>query len=139
MGQRVPWIESIGVGYHENASTPYRNAECLHVFSSRGGGPRPAWYALPPPGYSPVAISRWPWSFHAAGLDERAVTVTMKRAGSDEPLPIDVSPLPRGYGDPAVSWTPRGWIPFAGETYEVTITGFQSAPLTYSVSPIQCQ
>lgn len=134
-----PPLGPIGVGYYANQATAYRNAECLHVFRHEGGGKRPDWYALPPPGPSPLAISRWPWSFHAATLKPSAVTVTMRKAGTDEPLAIDVTPLPNGYGDPAVSWTPRDWIPFPGETYVVTVTGFQSTPLSWEVTPVDCR
>ena len=55
-----------------------------------------------------------------------------------EALSIDVWPLLGGYGgSEALAFSPSGWSPQAGVTYQVNVTGI-SPPVSYTVEVVDC-
>lgn len=135
------WILSgplgpVGVGYYAGGGT-YGNAQCLGVFGTSNQS-YPDWVAMPPPGFSPVGLTRWGWTFHhKLSVDNATMTVT--RASDGTAMPMTKTALPAGYGAYAtVAFQPDGWVPEAGQTYQVSVAGVTAAPITYEVKPVNC-
>ena len=132
-----PPLDPVGIGYWETGG-PYGNAACLAVFGSGGDGPNPPWVALPPPGFVPMTLTQWTWSFHGSVGGVGNATITMLRVDDSAPLAVKVQKLQQGYGQEAISWTPQGWQPEAGKTYRVTVGGLGSGEVSYEVKPVGC-
>ena len=129
----------VGIGYYAGGG-PYGNAQCLGVFASTAGGPYPEWISFPPPGFSPVSIVKWVWTFHhKKGVSGATMTVTRKSDSAD--LAMKRMPLAGGYGPSyqVVAFQIQSWTPKAGETYLVHVEGVGSSPIDYEVKPTDCQ
>ena len=113
-----PPLGPVGVGYYAGGGS-YGNAECLAVFSASGGGPSPEWIAFPPPGYAPMAIMGWVWTFHHM-QSVSAAEMTVTRQSDAASLAMEKMSLASGYSQySTVAFRPQGWSPSAGETYLV--------------------
>jgi hypothetical protein len=133
-----PPLGVVGVGWVVKGGTQFGRAGCLGVFDTSGTGPKPTWYAWPPPGFSPItADTKTEWSFHyPAGMTTATATVT--DMATNMPLSVTTTMLPKYYGDDAFEITPSGWMPTAGDVYRVTVTPDNAAPIVYDVSPVMC-
>ena len=126
-----PPLGPVGVGYYEGGSN-FGSASCLRVFGMTPGQASPAWNAVPPPGFAPIEMARWTWSFQGSVAGISAARVTMEKSDGT-PLMIEVHRLQAGSGQPAVAWVPVGWTVEAGETYTVTVGN-----VSYDVTPVDC-
>ncbi|MBI4701391.1 MAG: CAP domain-containing protein [Deltaproteobacteria bacterium] len=134
-----PPLGPVGIGYWTGGGM-YGDAECLRVFASSGGGPSPQWLAFPNPGYAPLAVAQWTWTFHGklGGIPQAQVSVL--RVDDNTPLDVTMKPLVQGFGElGTTSWVPKGWKPQAGATYRVTVSGLKGGDVVYDVKPVQCQ
>ncbi len=132
-----PPLGPVGIGYYAGGGQ-YGNAQCLAVFGSSGGGPYPDWIAFPPPGYAPMSIMGWVWTFHHK-QSVSASEMTVVRQSDAAELPMEKMPLSGGYGSySTMAFRPSGWSPAAGETYLVTVEGVGSGPITYELKPTSC-
>jgi hypothetical protein len=129
----------VGVGY--SIAESGLGGSCVAV-SRHGGSAGPEWVAYPNPGYAPVATASGAWSFHSDRWASLPIHVQVTRTRDGMALPVAVSQLPSGYGANAVSFTPMGWTPAAGETYRVSIFALEpvggTPDVTYDVSLVSC-
>jgi uncharacterized protein YkwD len=132
-----PPLDPVGIGYWQTGGI-YGNAECLMVFGSGGSGPMPSWVAMPPPGFVPLEVATWTWTFHGSLGGIANAQISMLRVDDDTPLAVSVTTLQQGFGQDAISWTPKGWSPAAGTTYRVTVSGLSGGDVTYDVKPVNC-
>jgi hypothetical protein len=133
-----PPLGEVGVGWVKVTGTQYGSAGCLGVFDTSGTGPKPTWYAWPPPGFSPIDGDAWLWSFHVpAGMT--TATATVVDMATNKPLSITTLMLPSGYADDTLEITQNGWTPTAGDVYRVTVTPDNKTPIVYDVEPVTCQ
>ncbi len=132
-----PPLGPVGIGYWEGGGT-YGSAECLAVFGMSGGGPSPAFVAVPNQGFVPLQIASWTWTFHGADMGIPNATVSVLRVDDNTPLTVQTHSLQQGYGQNAISWDPVGWTVEAGKTYRVTVGGLTGGPVTYDVKPVSC-
>ena len=141
MGHRrwvlYPPLDPIGIGYWKGGGM-YGDAQCLRVFGASGTGPNPEWLAFPPPGFVPVDVTGWTWTFHGALAGLSTSTASVVRVDDGAALGVKMLPLQQGYGQDAISWDPVGWSAVAGETYRVTITGLAGGDIVYDVKPVSC-
>ncbi len=130
-----PPLDPIGMGHYVGGNN-FGSAACITVFSGGNSGPKPAWFAFPPPGFVPAQMTQWIWSVHGSalggGLDAGVVRLSDSAA-----LAVNVRVMQGGYGQPAITLERQGWAPVVGETYKVTVTG-PSTMITYDVSPVSC-
>ena len=131
-----PPLEPIGMGHYVGGNN-YGSAACITVFSGGNRGPRPAWFAFPPPGFVPAPMTQWIWSVHGNALGS-GIDAGIVRASDSAPMAISVRVMQGGYGQPAITLERQGWSPAVGETYKVTVTGTSMAPISYDVSPVNC-
>jgi hypothetical protein len=131
-----PPLGAVGIGFYAGGG-PYGSAQCLGIFDGSGSGPSPDWIAFPPPGFVPLPIATWTWSFHhKSGV---ATSMTVTRASDGMVLPMTTLPLNQGYGIYAVTaFRPKGWTPSAGESYAVRVEGATPTPIDYVVKPTAC-
>jgi uncharacterized protein YkwD len=132
-----PPLSGVGLGYWEGGGM-YGSAMCMSVFGTAGTGPNPPFVGVPNPGYVPVQMATWTWSFSSAKGGTAAAMVAMTRVGDGMLLPVTRMTLQQGFGQPAISWKPMGWTPAAGETYRVTVSGLTGGDVTYLVKPVTC-
>ncbi|MBI5537289.1 MAG: hypothetical protein HY898_31495 [Deltaproteobacteria bacterium] len=132
-----PPLGPVGIGYYAGGG-PYGNAECLAVFGQSGGGTTPTWISFPPPGFSPVEIVSWMWTFHhSSGVSNATIKVTRQSDSAD--LAMTTMPLIQGFGNyPTIGFNPSGWSPKAGDVYVVEVGGVGSGTITYEVKPVNC-
>ena len=132
-----PPLGPVGIGFWQTGGQ-YGTAACVRIFGTSGGGPHPAWTAMPNPGVVPVQVARWTWTLQGdlGGLADAGISV--RRVGDGALLPVRVQRLDEGYAQPAVAWTPSGWTPEPGSTYRVTASGVTGGPLVYEVRPVTC-
>jgi hypothetical protein len=132
-----PPLGPVGIGYWEGGGT-YGRAECLAVFGSSGGGPNPPWVAVPNQGFVPLTVAQWTWTFHSNMAGTANANISIVRVSDNASLAVNKMTLSQGYGQDAISWTPSGWMPAAGQTYRVTISGLSGGDVTYDVKPVNC-
>ena len=132
-----PPLGPIGIGYWEGGGK-YGNAECLRVFGSSGGGPKPTWVSMPTPGFAPLETANWTWTFHGSLGGIPDATVSMLRVDDNMPLPVTMMKLSQGYAQDTTSWTLNGWKAEAGKTYRVTVSGLAGGNVVYDVKPVTC-
>lgn len=132
-----PPLSGVGLGYWEGGGQ-YGKAMCMSVFGTAGTGPNPPYVGVPNPGYVPVQMANWTWTFHSAKGGTATAGVTMSHYPDNAPLAVQRTTLQQGFGQPAISWKPMGWTPAAGEVYRVTITGLTGGDVTYLVRPVTC-
>lgn len=132
-----PPLDPVGIGYWQTGGM-YGNAECLRVFGAGGTGPNPPWLAVPPPGFVPLDVTAWTWTFHGSLGGVPGAQITMLRVDDNMPLAVTVITLSQGYALDAISWTPNGWAPEAGKTYRVTVGGLAGGDVVYEVKPVAC-
>jgi len=132
-----PPLDPVGIGYWTGGGQ-YGDGMCLMVFSGGGSGPFPAWTAFPPPGYVPIEVAGWTWTFHGDDGNIANAQISMLRVDDNAPLAVNVQSLYQGYGQTATSWTPSGWSAQAGMTYRVTVAGLSSGNVVYDVKPVTC-
>ncbi len=132
-----PPLGPIGIGYWEGGGK-YGNAECLRVFGSSGGGPKPTWVSLPTAGFAPLTTANWTWTFHGSLGGIPNATVSMLRVDDNMPLPVTMMKLSQGYAQDTTSWTLNGWKAEAGKTYRVTVSGLVGGNVVYDVKPVTC-
>ncbi|MEZ4232798.1 MAG: hypothetical protein R3B89_26710 [Polyangiaceae bacterium] len=131
-----PPLGPVGIGYYAGGGQ-YGDAQCLGVFASSGAGPSPDWVSWPPPGYAPLSVFAWTWSFHHKNsLSGASVSVTRDSDGMD--MPVTVTPLTGGYGSLKTISITKSWTASVGETYTVAVAGFSGGPVTYQVIPVTC-
>lgn len=132
-----PPLGPVGIGYYAGGGS-YGDAECLAVFGASGGGPFPEWIAFPPPGFAPLSIVEWVWTFHhQQSVSAAQMTVTRQSDSAD--LAMETMPLSGGYGSySTIAFRPDGWSPAANETYLVNISGVGAGDITYEVKPTNC-
>jgi uncharacterized protein YkwD len=131
------WILSAGLGSVEIGFAG--RGQCLGVFGGGGSSDR-AWTAYPNQGFAPIDLAFAPWSFQAntIGIDG-GTTVEVRRMSDGASLAVTVSFIGGGFGPPStMSFTPSGWTPSAGESYQVTIRGTSEGDITYEVSLVSC-
>jgi hypothetical protein len=132
-----PPLGPVGIGYYRGGG-PYGDAMCLAVFGASGQGPSPEWIAFPPPGFFPIGIAAWMWTFHATVSVSKA-TITVTRQSDSQVLDMQTFPLLDGYGSyHTVGFRPKGWTVTAGETYLVAIDGVGAGTITYELKPVNC-
>src|SRR5690606_4295623 len=113
------------------------DAQCLGVFASSGGGPSPDWVAWPPPGYAPVSVYAWTWSFHHKNsLSGASVSVVRDSDGMN--MAVSINQLGTGYGSYHTLGITKTWSVSAGQSFTVTISGLSSGPISYRLFPITC-
>ncbi len=132
-----PPLGPVGIGYWEGGGM-YGSAECLAVFGSSGTGPMPPWVAVPNPGFVPLDVAKWTWSFHSKLAGTANATIAVERASDHATLAVTRQVLQQGFGQDAIAWTPSGWTPAAGETYRVTISNLTGGDISYVVKPVTC-
>lgn len=132
-----PPLDPVGIGYWQGGGQ-YGNAECLRVFGSSGNGPSPPWVAMPPPGFVPLDITGWTWTFHGAIGGIANAQISVLRVDDNAPLAVDVQTLQQGYGQEAISWRANGWQAEPGKTYRVTVSGVGGGDVVYDVKPVSC-
>jgi hypothetical protein len=132
-----PPLDPIGVGYWAGGQFGVNDAMCVRVFGTSGTGPSPRFVAMPPGGPVPVEITAWPWTLHGDGAANAVVTVADAKTGAS--LAVTVTPLPGGYGQDTVAFTPDGWTPKAGGAYRVVATGLPGGDARYVVKPVACR
>lgn len=132
-----PPLGPIGIGYWQGGGK-YGNAECLRVFGSSGGGPKPPWVAVPTAGFAPLVTAGWTWTFHGSLGGIPGATASVLRVDDNMALPVTMLPLSQGYGQDTASWKPNGWKAEAGKTYRVKVTGLTGGDVVYDVKPIAC-
>lgn len=132
-----PPLGPVGIGYWEGGGM-YGSAECLAVFGASGGGPTPAWVAVPNQGFVPVEIAQWTWTFHGNDAGIPSADVAVVRVEDNTSLAVEVIELQQGFGQNTISWVPMGWQAQAGQTYRVTISGLAGGDVTYDVKPVTC-
>ena len=132
-----PPLDPIGIGYWQTGGM-YGNAECLRVFGASGTGPNPPWLAVPPPGFVPLDVTTWTWTFHGSLGGVPSAQITMLRVDDNTPLAVTVTTLSQGFALNAISWAPSGWAPEAGKTYRVTVGGLAGGDVVYEVKPVVC-
>ncbi|MGE0326131.1 MAG: hypothetical protein AB7S68_27635 [Polyangiaceae bacterium] len=131
-----PPLGPVGIGYYAGGGQ-YGDAQCLGVFASTGGGPSPDWVSWPPPGFAPVSVFAWTWSFHHKNsLSSATVSVTRNSDGMN--MPVSVTALTGGYGSLKAIAISKSWTASVGESYTVTVSGFTGGPVTYQVTPVSC-
>jgi len=142
-----PPLALVGVGYNEHLQNGVlAKAQCLDEVDASGMGPWLPWYAFPPPGYSPVSVTKWPWTFHLRPIpnDPRShirpgATVAVKNLSTQADAPITIVPLDdQCCADDAISFYPTGWTPKVGEAYRVIVNTMLMDPITYDVIPADC-
>lgn len=128
-----PPLGPVGLGFVGDAS-------CLGVFASGGGGTSGDWYAYPPPGAVPTAITTAAWSWHTPRLGISAATVAITRMSDGASLAVRRLTLSQGYADDTMGWFAMGWSPVAGQSYQVTVSGLtgSTTSVSYTVRPISC-
>lgn len=132
-----PPLDPVGIGYWQTGGK-YGNAECLRVFGQSGTGPKPAWVSMPTPGFVPLEVAKWIWSFHGSISGIPTAQISMLRVDDNAPLSVTVTQLQQGYAQNAISWKPKGWSVEAGKTYRVTVSGLTGGDVTYDVKPVTC-
>jgi hypothetical protein len=132
-----PPLQPVGIGYWETGGT-YGNAECLRVFGTGGNGPNPPWTSVPNPGFVPLEIATWTWTFHGSLGGIPGAGVAVLRVDDNTPLPVAMQALQQGYAQDAISWNPSGWTVEAGKTYRVTVSGLGGGDVVYDVKPVVC-
>ncbi|MCW5790330.1 MAG: hypothetical protein KIT72_07910 [Polyangiaceae bacterium] len=130
-----PPLGPVGIGYYGGGGS-YGNAQCLGVFSSSFSFPSPQWTSWPPPGYSPSAAFRWPWSFHYRGSLSGA-TVRVVRDSDGQEMSVTTENLTGGYGSYTTLSISISPAPSVSETYTVTVTT-SSEVITYPLRPVSC-
>lgn len=132
-----PPLGPVGIGYWQTGGQ-YGNAECLRVFGTSGGGPKPSWVSIPNAGFTPITVAKWTWTFHGSLSGIASAQIAMVRVDDDTPLAVNVQTLQQGYAQDAISWTPKGWTPEVGKTYRVTVSGLGGGDVVYDVKPVTC-
>ncbi len=133
-----PPLNPIGIGYWQTGGT-YGNASCLRIFATKGTGPKPAWNAVPPAGFAPIEMAKYPqWSFEGSLAGIAKASASVLRVEDNMPLTVTPQPLSQGYGQDTMSFKPSGWVAEAGKTYRVTISGLTAGNIVYEVKPISC-
>lgn len=132
-----PPLGPVGIGFWEPGGM-YGNAMCLRVFGAQGSGPKPPWVAVPNPGYVPLEMAQWTWTFHGSLEGLASAQVAMARVDDGAPLELTTTQLQQGFGQDAISWRPAGWTVEAGKTYRVTISGLADGDVSYEVKPVAC-
>jgi hypothetical protein len=115
------------------------SATCLYVFSWSNSG-NPDFVAWPNQGFTPRPVIPSVWSFSTAHYTISAQTeVAIKRVSDQADLNVTYNTLPSGYGQPAIGFSPNGWVPQDGETYEVTVSNLGGGQqVVYQVKPVNC-
>ncbi len=142
-----PPLGKVGIGYVATGSNTNGyggQAQCLGVFDTTGSGPKPTWYAWPPPGYIPVQVTQavvnqgWAWSFSLKQKNTvNNAVITVKNLTTNADAPVTIQKLGTGYGDDAISFYPNGWTPAAGSVYRVNVD-LGSSKVVYDVLPVTC-
>lgn len=141
-----PTLGKVGIGFVSGGSNGFGGrAQCLGVFDTTGAGPKPVWYAWPPPGYVPVEVTPgvlnqgWGWSFHLTkGGVIGTAKITVQNLSKGVEAPVTLKTLGNNYGDDAISFYPNGWTPAAGEVYRVTVDVGATGKFVYDVMPVTC-
>lgn len=130
-----PPLGPVGIGFYAGGNN-FGSASCMTVFGGSGGGPRPEWWALPPPGFVPQGGIPSVWSVHGkvgGGLD-----AGVTRMSDNAPLAVQLDYMVGGYGNhSAITLTRQGWAPAVGETYRIQVTG-PDTNIQYEVKPVNC-
>ena len=134
-----PPLNPIGFGLYVGGNN-YGSAACLEVFGMSGTGPHPDWQSFPPPGFVPIDVTQWTWSFTSNQLDYSTVQVAITRVSDNKSLPVTMIPLSNPGGgnyENAISWQPSGWAASAGEQYHVVVSDSKKS-FPYDVKPVSC-
>ena len=117
---------------------------CLHVLGGSGTGQR-AWTAWPPEGafpaqaFSPLgfsSVNETGWSIQSNTINLTGAQVEVNDEGTA--LPVLVTPLSQNFGSTwAIRFNPQGWLPAAGHTYRVKVSGIPT-PIDYEVEVVDC-
>lgn len=145
MGHRrwclYPPLAQVGIGYYKGGG-PYGDGMCLQVLQAYGkpADVYPSWYAFPPPGPVPTAVTDWIWTFHSqVNVGEFAQwDVQVVRQSDNKPMPVTLLDQIQGFGDSTVAWEANGWTSAANETYQVTVATSTVGPISYKVTPVNC-
>ncbi len=133
-----PPLNPVGVGYWQTGGM-YGNASCLRIFATKGTGPKPAWNAVPPAGFAPIVMAKYPqWSFEGSLAGIAKASASVLRVDDNTALAVTPQALSQGYGQDTMSFKPSGWTAEAGKTYRVTISGLTSGNVVYDVKPVTC-
>ncbi|WNJ17024.1 T9SS type A sorting domain-containing protein [Pontibacter sp. G13] len=115
------WIIKPNNTVFGHGSTPEGCA--LYVFGSSGPNPVVPFTAYPSPGFFPAPLADVEtWSFSIPGANFGNASVSMIRPDGS-PISLTPLPLPNGFGDPTIGFTPTGILtnsPF-DETYTIQI------------------
>lgn len=121
-----PSTLNMGLGAVEDATRPtYKKASALWVLDDHLSDPRPPvrddFVAWPPKGYVPYSLIFPDWSFAYADADFSQATAKLSLNGAD--LPVQLKPLPNGYGENGFAFRPvTPLVPSkADQTFHVTV------------------
>jgi hypothetical protein len=132
-----PPLGPIGIGFWKTGGM-FGDAECVSIFGTSGTGQTQPWVSIPNAGFSPLTLAQWTWSFHGSLGGVATATIAVRRVDDDTVLPVDRRTLLQGFAEDAISWTPSGWVPEAGKTYRVTVSGLTGGDVVYDVKPVVC-
>lgn len=116
-------------------------ASCMQVFQ-RAQRRTPAFVAYPNIGFAPIetyAHNVWHVQQGTAPFPSANATVTVQDMGSGRMLAVRVMPLAPNYGGGnSVAFSPNGWMPQVGTTYQVTVTPPGAPAMRYTTTPVRC-
>jgi hypothetical protein len=132
-----PPLGPVGVGFYAGGGAN-KDGECVAVAGTAGGGPTPDWFAFPPPGFAPLPITKWVWTFHHKdGVANATIKVTRVSDSADMTVTVTALPVVTGhYG--AVAFQPSGWSPEGGASYLVQVNGLAAGTVSYTVKAVVC-
>lgn len=136
------WILSAGTGVtgigHYAGGGQYGRATCQYSFGGGTTYPAPDWVSLPPPGFAPVAVVNYVWTFHhKSSVGSATIKVTNTATSSD--MPMKTLPLSGGYGSySTIGFQQQGWTAKAGDVFDVTVDGITGGPISYQVKAAAC-
>jgi hypothetical protein len=133
-------LTDVRIGYWEGGTNGA--AHCLDYSNTNSEPffPASGWFAVPNPGPVPLEVAKWEhWTFNSnaiPGTTSPRPKISVKRISDGANLPVFQSVLAPGSN--LTAWTREGWMPVAGESYRVTVSGLPYGDITYVVTPVAC-
>jgi Cysteine-rich secretory protein family len=134
------WIISSGLGC--TTFGHYNRGGCQKVFSFSGStcdaptGTATAFVAFPPPGDAPQSSIRGVWSFARTSGSIAGATVTIQNTATCANVPVTVSELQNGYGNPTISFGNPSYT--LNQPLEIKVAFADSTSYTYTTRIVDC-
>ena len=113
----------------------------MQVFQ-RAARAQPAFVAYPNRGFAPIeTFQSNVWHVQQAGapFGGGPAAVTVQEMPSGRMLAVTPVNLAGGYGGGnAQAFSPSGWMPVVGTTYQVTVMPAGSPMIQYTTTPVRC-